>query len=72
MKNNRGRGSGLALIVILVVEVIVAFLVVTQMGGFGFGKKGAQQEQTQQNAVEQAQDLVNQVNERTQNAGAEP
>ena len=72
MNKTRGRGSGLALIVILVVAVIVAVLVVAQMRGFGLGKQGTQQEQAQQNAVDQARDLVNQVNERTQNAGAEP
>jgi Tfp pilus assembly protein PilX len=37
--NNKGKGSGLFLIVILIVTLIVAYLAVTQMSSLGFGKK---------------------------------
>ena len=57
LKSNKGKGSGLMLIIILVVAVIIALLAVRQMGGLGVGKQETQQ--TQENAVEQAQDAVN-------------
>jgi Tfp pilus assembly protein PilX len=37
--NNKGKDSGLFLIVILIVVLIVAYLAVTQMSSLGFGKK---------------------------------
>ena len=70
--NNRGRASGLVLLVIIIVALIAAYLAVTRMGGFGFGRQGTRQEQSQQNMVDKTQDLVNQFNERTRMAGAEP
>ena len=69
LKSNKGKGSGLMLIIILVVAVIIAYLVVTQMGGLGVGKKETQQ--TQKKVVEQAQDAVDAINERMQQAGQE-
>lgn len=51
------------LIIILIVALIVAYLVVTQMGSLGVGGT-TQQERTQENAVEQAQDAVDAINER--------
>lgn len=71
IKSNRGKGSGLMLIIILVVAVVIAFLVVRQMGGLGAGSK-QQQEQTRENAVEQARDAVDAINERMKVAGQEP
>ena len=62
--NNRGKGSGLVLIVILVTTLLIGYLAMTQMGGLGFGKTGMQQEQTQQNVIEQAQNAVDVINNR--------
>ena len=66
--NNKGKGSGLALIIILVVAIIVAYLAVAQMGSLGIGKK----QETQQAPVQQAQDIVDQINQRQQDAVQEP
>ena len=70
--NNNGRGSGLILIIVLLVALLVGFLAVTQMGGLGFGKTDAQQAQTQQNAIEQAQNAVDAINNRMLQSGLEP
>ena len=72
MMNNRGRGSGLMLMIVLLVALLIACLAVTQMGGLDFGKTDAQQEQTQQNAIEQAQSAVDAINNRMQQSGLEP
>jgi hypothetical protein len=71
--NDRGRSSGLMLVVILLVIVIVALLFTAQMGAFGMGKTGDGPAQTP-DPVEQAQEAVDAVNERIeQYAGmAEP
>ena len=37
--NDKGKVSGLALVIILIVTLIVAYLAVTQMDALGFGKK---------------------------------
>lgn len=66
--NNRGRGSGLILIILLLVALLIAGLAVTQMGGLGFGKTDAQQEQTQQNAIEQAQSAVDAIKNHLEHA----
>ncbi len=66
--NNKGRGSGLALIMMLIVALIVAWLVMTQMGGFGFGKTEEQQEQMQEQAVDSAQDAVDALNQKMEEA----
>lgn len=42
--------------------MVIAYLVVTQMGGLGVGNT-KQQEQTQENVVEQAQDAADAINE---------
>ena len=70
--NNKGKGSGLMLIIVLLVALLVGFLAVTQMGGLGFGKTNTQQEQTQQNAIAQAQSAVDAINDRIQQSGLEP
>lgn len=69
--NNKGRGSGLMLIIILVVALLIGYLAMTQMGSLGFGKPSMQQEQTQQNAIEQAQNAVDAIN-RLQQTDLEP
>ena len=66
--NNNGRSSGLILIIVVLVALLVACFAVTQMGGLGFGKTDAQQAQTQQNAIEQAQNAVDAINNRIQQA----
>ncbi len=57
------KGSGLMLIVILVVALLIGYLAMTQMDSLGFGKTDVQT-QTQQNAIEQAQNAVDSINNR--------
>ena len=64
MKNNKGAGSGLTLIAILIVALIIAYLVATQMGAFGLGKKD--DETQQETYVENAQDAVDSLNQHMQ------
>ena len=56
----------------MLVALLVACFAVMQMGGLDFGKTDAQQEQTQQNAIEQAQSAVDAINNRMQQSGLEP
>ena len=70
--SSKGKGSGLMLIVILVVALLIGYLAMTQMGGLGFGKPSMQQEQTQQNVIEQAQNAVDAINSRIQQTDLEP
>ena len=67
--NNKGRGSGLALLLILIVALLIAFLVVRNMGGLGFGSSTSLQ---QENYVHQAQDAVDAINQAQQQAGQAP
>ena len=60
------------LIIVLLVALLVGCLAVTQMGGLGVGKKNTQQEQTQQNAIAQAQNAVDAINDRIQQSGFKP
>ena len=70
--NNNGRASGLILIILLLVALLIAWFAVTHMGGLGFGKTDAQQAQTQQNAIEQAQNAVDAINNRMLQSGFKP
>lgn len=54
---NKGKASGLVSILILIVAIIVAYLAVTQMGAFGFGKKQETQIEQTQDPVRQAQNI---------------
>ena len=56
--NNKGKGSGLVLIILLLVALLIGYFAMTQMEGLGFGMTNMQTEQTQQNAIEQAQSAV--------------
>ena len=67
--NNKGKGSGLALIIILVVALIIAFLVMKNLGSMGPAKETAAQ---QENYVQQAQSVVEQINQAQQQAVQEP
>ena len=67
--NNKGKGAGLALVLLLIVALLVAWFAVKNMGGLGFSSSTDVQ---QENAVQQAQDLVNQINDRMQQAGQTP
>ena len=69
--NNKGKGSGLGLIIILIVAIIIACLAVKNLSSLGIGKNNTQQEQTQ-DSVRQAQDIVDQINQREQEAAQEP
>ena len=70
--NTKGKGSGLVLIIILVVALLIGYLAMTQMDSLGFGKTSMQQEQTQQNVIEHAQNAVDAINSRLQQTDAEP
>ena len=67
--NNKGKGSGLALVIILVAALIIGLLVVKNMGGLGPEKETAVQ---QENYVQQAQSVVDQINQAQQQAAQEP
>ena len=60
--NNTGIGSGIAIIIILIVALLIAFLAMKNMCSFGFGGIPGQPE----NVVEQAQDAVDAINDRIQ------
>ena len=70
--NNKGKGSGLMLIIVLVVGLLIGYLAMTQIDSLGFGKPSMQQEQTQQNVIEQAQNAVDAINNRIQQTDLEP
>ena len=63
MRNNKGRGSGLALLLILIVALLVAWLMVKQMGSLGMG---GTTDPTQEVYVEDAQDAVDSLNDKMQ------
>ena len=66
---NKGFGSGLALIFILVVALLVVFLMMKNMGSFGNRENSPTQKETY---VEQAQNAVDQLNQMQQSvAGVE-
>ena len=62
-RNNHGRVSGIALILLLIVALIVAYLAATQAGHLGFGQKPLTQAE-QQNPVDQAREAVDAINGR--------
>ena len=67
--NSKGKGSGLALVIILVAALIIGLLVVKNMGGLGPEKETTVQ---QENYVQQAQSVVDQINQAQQQAAQEP
>ena len=70
--NNKGKGPGLALIILLLVALLIGYLAMTQMEGLGIGTANTQTEQTTQNAIEQAQSAVDAINNRLEQAEMEP
>ena len=62
-RNNHGRVSGIALILLLIVALIVAYLAATQAGRLGFGQRPPTQA-AQQNPVDQAREAVDAINGR--------
>ena len=60
------------LIIVLLVALLIVWFAVTHMGGLGFEKTDAQQAQTQQNAIEQAQNAVDAINNRMLQSGFKP
>ena len=67
--NNKGKGTGVALVIILVAALIIGLLVVKNMGGLGPEKETAVQ---RENYVQQAQSMVDQINHAQQQAVQEP
>jgi len=67
--NNKGRGSGMALLILLIVALIVAYLAVQQMKNLGVGGTTQQEQVQEQDPVDAAQDAVDELNERIEEAG---
>lgn len=64
--NNKGNGSELALILLLVVALLVAWLVMTQFSSLGIGGSsgtGTEESQEEQDPVDAAKDAVDQYNQ---------
>ena len=57
--NKTGKGSGFALILILVVSLLIAFLAIKNTDSLGRGNTTPQQE----DYVQQAKDVVDQINQ---------
>ena len=68
MHDRKGKGSGLVIVLILLVALLIVFLAVKQMQSAGFGDSPG--EAMQSDPVEQAQDAVDVINDRMQQAGA--
>ncbi len=66
---NRGKIAGLALVIILVVALLIASFLLKNMDSLGVGGDAAAQ---QENPVQQAQDLADQINDRMQQTGQAP
>ena len=62
--DNKGRSSGLMLVVILLVIVIVALIFAAQMGAFGMGNSMNGPAAQSPDPVAQAQEAVDALNER--------
>ena len=64
--NNKGKGSGLAILLILIAALLIGFLAVKNMGAL----KNASAPGVEQagDPVQQAQALVDQINQRQQQA----
>ncbi len=63
------NAAGLSVLLLLLVALLVAFLLMKNMNAV---KKDDAAAQSGEDYVQQAQDLVNQVNQAQQQAGAEP
>ncbi len=68
MKKN-GPSSGLAILLLLFVALLIAFLLMQNMGSI---KKDSNSTQAKEDYVQQAQDLVDQINRAQQQAATEP
>ena len=66
---SRGKVPGLALVVILVAALMIAFLVMKNLGSLRPGNGYSAQ---QENYVQQAQSVVDQINHAQQQAVQEP
>ena len=68
--NNKGRGGGIALLVILIAALLAALLAVRSVSSPAPGGNSAQVEQ--ENLVRQTQEVVDQLNQRQRQSGLEP
>lgn len=66
--NNNGKGTGLTLLIILIIALLIAFLGVKNMGLLGIGRSTPQQE----SYVQQAQDAVDALNDRMEEMAGQP
>ncbi len=62
--NHQGKSSGLALIAILIVALIIAYLAAQQFSSLGMAKPSPESSRTP--PIEQAQDAVRQINAASQ------
>jgi preprotein translocase subunit SecG len=67
--NNKGIASGLAIILILIVAILIAFLVMKNIGSMGLGGSASPK---QENYVQQAQNVVDQLNQAQMQGVQEP
>lgn len=68
MKKN-GTSSGLAILLLLFVALLIAFLLMQNMDSV---KKDSESTQAKEDYVQQAQDLVDQINRAQQQAATSP
>ena len=68
--NNKGKGSGLAIVLILIVALLIAFLAMKNMTALN--NASAPGVEQSNDPVQQAQDVVDKLNQRQQQAGQEP
>jgi hypothetical protein len=66
------RNSGILLIVLLLAALLVLFLAAKQMDAFGLGGSRQAQAEPTADVVQQAQDAVDAINQRMQEAGETP
>ena len=64
--NHQGKSSGLALIAILIVALIIAYLAAQQFSSLGMGKPSPDSNRTP--PIEQAQEAVRQINDASRKA----
>lgn len=66
--NNNGKGTGLTLLIILIIALLIAFLSVKNMGPLDIGGSTPQQNE---DYIQQAQDAVDALNEKMKEVAAQ-
>ena len=60
--NSKGKGTGIAILMLLCVALLVAWLAVTQMKSLGFGSR----DESQEDPVDAAEEAVDDLNDKMQ------